>query len=1699
MAEDWKDPYAKTETQDTGWQDPYAEKAPSTVLGEIPKGLAAGVQQVRGFGYGMGALAGEVTGIQPVKDWAKEGLADVKEKTPKAAVPSYKDVESVSDAAKYLAYGVSSNIPNIALSVAGGGLGMMAGRKLAAGAVEKVVEGAAKTALVKGAERGALIGAGLSSIAMETGSIAADQLEETGKVHPLRALAGAVPAGLLDVVPEWYLAKRLGIFGGATGFAGKGLKDRAVQGAKEFGKTAMMEAPTEAMQSVLERASVPGKSLTNREAWDEYIDSFILGGVTGGVFGGVGGMMKKADTPAQQALSKDPIANDIETTLASDELKDMAEAIKVPVMDFTGMGAVEGAGRGPEAMGGYGMVPAEPAPIVPERPVAPAAPVAPVEAPPVVPEAAKTPYFNPAGYASEGEALVSIKAKKLKLGDYEITPREGRYFVEPKVVSQNPEIVQPAPAGEAETIKKDTPEFYKAEAERAGVKFNGIQQGVPGKVADFPFFTDPQTGTTFTTEPGETVEDALARKRKQFADYEAGQGAKKEEIPVAPVAVEPEIKVADTTVPETPVKTSNVDSKLTEIRDYKGGDFSPTKTRLYQELGIESVEGIRLADAEATGRLLEMVRDGKATGAEWEKHVDRLVAENRVSGISDEVKQEARKRLDRLDEITADETTRKEQGIVVPPKIDLYDFAEGLVNKGIDRQSSYGQYVILMDLKPQLSAKDWYKIYDSAKGTAKTRPAKSVPPESTTVPIKDTAKITEGQYGNKGAYVTEVIGGRKKGVIDAKTGGTKEHVDALIDKGIDEITVRPGANTEQIKARLTELGWKQTDIDKAIWQKSPSPVKVETPVSTKPQSSEDAQKDIDDYEDELASKYGMDAVLNAPISDPTFYEKMDVPIPETKISPAELEKLRNLYNARDKIDTGDLTTWRNTVIKNSGLDAGEASKALENAYLPAPDSTIGVYHTSDKLRKWNVEITANLRSFYNSFSKGTYAEFRWGGTADNPTLEGSVYDEDLRSATWDKEALAKTEKLYNAISETQSAPPINLQGIFRKEARTSPISRKQIETGKESIETEGKGTAAVREKIKKMKENKPKPEQEGLKFSTKGVTINETGWTDAPMEDESVAVLRREMSSELGREVADGSVTQMVFVPKPATAKAERDTGRNIRIRDRQGAELRNNVSERGAEYSRQIQKIARVFGKDVIWIRMSDPVLSRINGMESDKIPGKIFINIEATDPHLSVLGHELTHKIKSESTELYEELKNYLQPLMNDVEGYADLRRKSEEGLTKKTETDFYEEIIADFAGEQFANPEFWDDMAKSKPTLFEKVAQIARDIITKTIKALGINTNVISQAFFKDIVRARKALVDAMSKYAEQKGKATPEGELRLSVPIPEAIKTQMGSQSASWNSPEPSRMSDFIYTFVDKFKDLRDVVKAIKKLSGKLKDEINPDIKQRLYTSIVAEKSAEFLDKEFGPIKQLMVQSKVNLDDFQDYLWNRTAEETNIHIASINPDLPDKGSGITTAAARKYLASLDPAKKRTYERLAKLTDKILAENRKLIVDYQLESQESVDKWAAAYPHYAPLFREDIDAMLGTGEGFSVTGPTSRKRKGSERKVIDILAHIAEQREHIIARGEKNILSTALYNLAKAYPNSEFWSIAKPRVIKDAVNVNTGEPVPDLSYRNKNNVVMSRQLDPKTGRIIERGVEFNTNNKVAERMSMAFKNLD
>lgn len=322
---------------------------------------------------------------------------------------------------------------------------------------------------------------------------------------------------------------------------------------------------------------------------------------------------------------------------------------------------------------------------------------------------------------------------------------------------------------------------------------------------------------------------------------------------------------------------------------------------------------------------------------------------------------------------------------------------------------------------------------------------------------------------------------------------------------------------------------------------------------------------------------------------------------------------------------------------------------------------------------------------------------------------------------------------------------------------------------------------------------------------------------------------------------------------------------------------------------------------------------------------------------------------------------------------------------------------------------------------------------------------------------------------------------------------------------WDVDPPSRIDKFLRMFTDRFIDLRRVVSEIDKIHGQLADAQDPSLQQILYSAKVKDGIDHFLRDELRPMLRELKEKGGTLEGFHEFILNRHAPEANAYIASINPKLPDEGSGVKTQDALDYMKNLSPADRTMYDSLAKRYDSIAKKNLQLLVDNGLESQKTIDTWLNKYQYYAPLYRSDMekDGGFGTGRGFSVVGPASKTRKGSVREVSNIMASISEQRERYLTRIGKNKIDMAIVALAEKYPNQDFWNLAQPTITSkiSAEPATKGKMVKvvDMSYMHNDNVVMSRSLDPKTGDIVQRGVEFRIDNERAAEVVKALKNLD
>lgn len=177
-------------------------------------------------------------------------------------------------------------------------------------------------------------GAGLASLGQFTGSFLSRQVAEGKQLKDtdlLAAGAAAVPAAALDVI-SFRMIPGIGRIFGAAGreitpemakkIAEQGILKTTGAYALQTGKVAGIEGTTEAAQQLLERLQA-GLSITDKEARDEYFDSFIGGAVLGGTLAVPGTAYRRSQIKSRGAeMEREAQAKkDEETRLAEEQRK----------------------------------------------------------------------------------------------------------------------------------------------------------------------------------------------------------------------------------------------------------------------------------------------------------------------------------------------------------------------------------------------------------------------------------------------------------------------------------------------------------------------------------------------------------------------------------------------------------------------------------------------------------------------------------------------------------------------------------------------------------------------------------------------------------------------------------------------------------------------------------------------------------------------------------------------------------------------------------------------------------------------------------------------------------------------------------------------------------------------------------------------------------------------------------------------------------------------------------------------------------------------------------------------------------------------------------------------------------------------------------------------------------------------------------
>jgi hypothetical protein len=276
-------------------------------------------------------------------------------------------------------------------------------------------------------------------------------------------------------------------------------------------------------------------------------------------------------------------------------------------------------------------------------------------------------------------------------------------------------------------------------------------------------------------------------------------------------------------------------------------------------------------------------------------------------------------------------------------------------------------------------------------------------------------------------------------------------------------------------------------------------------------------------------------------------------------------------------------------------------------------------------------------------------------------------------------------------------------------------------------------------------------------------------------------------------------------------------------------------------------------------------------------------------------------------------------------------------------------------------------------------------------------------------------------------------------RASAPIWDRLRS---GRSAAADAVDRARV-----IIQDRFLPILRAQQAVEQLSGRpVSAEQNAYVRETTFSGRVGRHLFE-IDEDFTkPIIQIIAATngRLTVDDVGEWLYARHALERNRQIASINPRMPDGGSGMTDAEAQQIIAlgSAGP-NAAALDRIGELVDQLREMTLRLREEAGLITHKEANLWRSQYRHYVPLkgfaetdHSEAILDLTGVGRRFNVRGQESKRALGRRSEAFNPLQAAITQAQEVAIRAEKNRVGQALYELAKDYPSPALWSVKKPK---------------------------------------------------------------
>jgi hypothetical protein len=292
-------------------------------------------------------------------------------------------------------------------------------------------------------------------------------------------------------------------------------------------------------------------------------------------------------------------------------------------------------------------------------------------------------------------------------------------------------------------------------------------------------------------------------------------------------------------------------------------------------------------------------------------------------------------------------------------------------------------------------------------------------------------------------------------------------------------------------------------------------------------------------------------------------------------------------------------------------------------------------------------------------------------------------------------------------------------------------------------------------------------------------------------------------------------------------------------------------------------------------------------------------------------------------------------------------------------------------------------------------------------------------------------------------------------------PNILFSKGAPNSTGFSVPDETLTTVAIRKMQDKFKVLKDLQTNIRGAGGTITDKNDAYLAEELFHGKAENDLREMRDQYIEPLSAKMAKFKISREQLDQFMYARHAPERNAHIASINPAMPDGGSGMKNAESARILKEVRASGKQDqYQQLAAIVDDIVKMQRDMIVEGGLEDDGLVAAWQDTYKHYVPLkgWAEDTkdQGIPRTGSGFNIGGKETRRALGRSSLAASPVSYAIVDLTEKIIRKRKNEVGNALLDLIESNPNPDYWEVYtndSPEMDRRIVKTPEGEQVKEM----------------------------------------------